>query len=141
MDIKLKPLVKDLKIPTYAHPGDAGLDLFSRENYVLKPGERHQFNLGFSLEIPASHVGLIWDKGGMANLYGLHSIAGVIDSSYRGEYMVVLINLSDKSYQIEKGDKIAQLLIQSVERASIEIVEKLSGTSRGAGMLGSTGKK
>lgn len=141
MRVKIQKLRKDVKLPSYAHPGDAGMDLFSLEDYTLQPGERHQFDLGFALEIPNGFVGLIWDKGSMANLFGIHTIAGVMDSGYRGEYMAILINLSDKTHEIKKGDKIVQLLIQPVERAEITEANELSDTSRGNGCLGSTGKK
>jgi dUTP pyrophosphatase len=141
MTIKFQKLNKSVKIPSYAHPGDAGLDLYSQDNVVLKPGQRHEFALGFALEIPKNYVGLIWDKGSLPFLHGIHIIGGVFDSGYRGEYIIMLINLSQKSYQIEKGDKIAQLLIQPIENVKIKEVKKLSPASRGKGRLGSTGRK
>lgn len=141
MKIKLKKLNPDVKLPSYAHPGDAGLDLYSQETFLLEPGERHEFALGFALEIPEGFVGLAWDKGGLSFKHGLHTIGGVGDSGYRGEYIIALTNLGNKPYQIEKDDKIAQLLIQPVENAKIEIVEELSKSSRAAGAFGSTGKK
>lgn len=139
--IKLKKLSPDLKNPYYAHPGDAGLDLFSRESLTLKPGERHEFALGFALEIPEGFVGLIWDKSSLSFKYGLHALGGVFDSNFRGEYKIMLINLGSASYTINKGDKIAQLLIQPIIKAKIKIVDNLSSTSRGSDWLGSTGKK
>lgn len=141
MIIKFKRLSKDAIIPSYAHPGDAGLDLYSCENYTLKPSERHVFYMGFALEFPKNYVALVWDKGSMALKNGVHAIAGVCDSSYRGEFILILINLGQKSYKIEKGDKIAQLLIQPIVNAKIKEVKTLSETSRGEGRLGSTGRK
>lgn len=141
MIIKFKRLSKDAIMPSYAHPGDAGLDLYSIENYTLKPGERYAFNMGFALEIPKGYVALVWDKGSLPFKAGVHTLAGVGDSGYRGEYLIILINLGKKSYQIEKGDKIAQLLIQPIVNAKIREVKALSKTSRGEGKLGSTGRK
>lgn len=141
MKIKLKKLNPDIKIPTYAHPGDAGLDLYSQETFVLEPGKRHEFTLGFALEIPEGYVGLVWDKSGLAFKYGLHCLGGVVDHGYRGEIKIMIMNLGDEVYKIEKDDKIAQLLIQPVENAKIEIVEELNKSYRGEGAFGSTGKK
>ena len=141
MFIKFKKLNKDAKIPIYAHPGDAGLDLYSSESYTLNPGERHPFSLGFSLEFPEGYTALVWDKGSLPFKYGLHTIGGVFDAGYRGEYIIMLINLSDKAYKIEKGDKIDQLLIQPGLKAEVIEVKKLTDSSRGGGRLGSTGKK
>lgn len=141
MQIKIKKLVEDVKIPSYAHPSDAGMDLYSNEDYTLQPNERHVFNLGFALEIPDGYVSLVWDKGSLPFNAGIHALAGVCDAGFRGEYIVILINLGNAPYKIEKGDKIAQLLIQKVEQAEIKEVNKLSESSRGSGKLGSTGKK
>ncbi len=141
MFIKFKKLNKSAVMPQYAHPGDAGLDLYSCEKVVLKPGERHTFWLGFAFELPRSYVGLVWDKGGLPFKAGLHTMGGVLDSSYRGEVIAIVINLGPKTYTFEKGDKVAQLLIQKVENAKIKEVKKLSETSRGEGRLGSTGRK
>lgn len=141
MTIKFLKLNKNAKIPVYAHPNDAGLDLFSTENYTLLPGERHGFHLGFALEFNEDYTALVWDKGSLPFKVGLHIIGGVFDAGYRGEYVIIIINLGDQPYKIEKGDKIAQLLIQPVISAKIEIAKKLSDSSRGAGRFGSTGKK
>ncbi|OGD56345.1 deoxyuridine 5'-triphosphate nucleotidohydrolase [Candidatus Berkelbacteria bacterium RBG_13_40_8] len=141
MLIKFKRLHKNAILPKYAHPGDAGMDLFSLETYILEPGKCHPFALGFSLEFPEGYTALVWDKGSLPFKHGLHVIGGVFDTGYRGEYIIMLINLNDKPYKIEKGDKIAQLLIQPVVKAQLEEVKELSKTSRGGGRLGSTGKK
>jgi len=141
MTIKFKRLSKQAIIPQYAHSGDAGLDLFSCENYILKPGERHTFHLGFALEIPQNYVGLIWDKGSLPFRAGVHTLAGVADSGYRGEYVIILINLGNKPYAIERGDKIAQLLIQPIINVKVKEVKTLSKTARGEGRMGSTGRK
>lgn len=140
MKIKLKRLHPDLQIPSYAHAGDAGLDIYSLENITLKSGKRHHFNAGFSLELPPDYVALIWDKSGLASKNGLTNFGGVIEYTYRGEYGVVLYNAGDEEYTVKKGDKIAQLLIQKIEIAEIEEVDELSESPRGEGGFGSTGK-
>lgn len=141
MLIKFKRLNEDAIIPKYAHNDDAAMDLFSTENYTLHPGERYVFHLGFALEFSPNHVALIWDKGSLPFKAGIHALAGVADANYRGEYIVILINLGKLPYTIEKGDKIAQLLIQSITHAKIKVVDKLSETKRGEGRFGSTGRK
>lgn len=141
MKLKIKKLNKETKIPFYARPGDAGLDLYSLENIFLKPGDLHVFPLGFALEFSSSYVALIKDKSSLSVKFQIHTVGGVFDSSYRGEYSVNLINLSKKSYQIEKGDKIAQLLIMPVAQGELEVTDELSVTERGKGRFGSTGRK
>jgi dUTP pyrophosphatase len=138
MKIKIKKLHSDAKIPLYAHEGDAGMDLFSIENLILKPKHRAIIGTGISIELPKGYVSLIWDKSGIASK-GIKTMGGVIDSGYIGEYKVVLVNLSSKDYEIKKGQKIAQVLIQKVENPNIEIVKELSKSSRARGAFGSTG--
>ena len=140
--IKIQKIDENTKVPNYAHQGDAGLDFYSaEENYILKPQERKGFSTGVKMEIPDGYVGLIWDKSGLAAKYGVKTMAGVIDSTYRGEVMIVLINLGNKEYLVEKNAKIAQMLIQKIEQAEIEIVDDLNVTKRGGGGFGSTGMK
>lgn len=139
MRVKIKKLKPEVIIPTYAHPGDAGLDLYSLEDYELKPGEHKRFDLGFSLEFPSGYVALTRDRGSLGSL-AIHNVAGVFDAGYRGEYNCGLINLSDKSYRIKKGDRIAQLIIFPVADAELEEVDQLSDSSRNNGRFGSTGK-
>jgi dUTP pyrophosphatase len=132
--------VGDVKTPNYAHVGDAGLDFHSAEDdYILKPGERKGFATGIEMEIPEGYVGLIWDKSGLAFKNGLKVMAGVVDSTYRGEIVIVLVNLGSKEYTVKKNTKIAQMLIQKVEQVEIEEVGNLSDTKRGSGKFGSTG--
>ena len=115
LTIKIKRLHPDAKVPGYAHPGDAGMDLYSYTDTVIKSGERKKIGTGISMELPAGYVGLVWDKSSIASTHGLKHLGGVMDAGYRGEYIVTLVNLSDEDYTIEKHDKIAQLLIQKVE--------------------------
>ena len=106
----------------------------------MQPGERHTFKTGIISEFSADHVVLIWDRGGLAVKSGITCLAGVIDSNYRGEWMICLLNTSNEKYKISKGDRIAQALIQKVEISEIEEVEELSDSERGEGWKGSSGK-
>jgi dUTP pyrophosphatase len=138
MKLLIKRLKPDAKLPSYAHPGDVGLDLYSLEDRLLNPGERHIFFVGFALEFPTGYAAIVKDKSGTSK-NGLHTAGGVYDAGYRGEYNVNLVNLSDKSYQVHAGDKIAQLIIFPVAIAELEEVEVLNDSSRGEGRFGSTG--
>lgn len=138
--LKIKRLHPDAKLPSYAHPGDVGLDLYSLETVTIEPGEHHRFQNGFALEFPAGYAAIVKDKSSISKA-GLHTMGGVFDAGFRGEYNVHLVNLSKEAYTVEKGDKVAQLIIYPVEIANIEEVTELSETSRGTGAFGSTGKK
>ncbi|MBU0661216.1 dUTP diphosphatase [Patescibacteria group bacterium] len=141
MDIKIKRMHEDAKLPYYAHPGDVGLDVFSREeNHTLQPGERKIFFVGFALEFDPGFAAIIKDRSSLPNNYGIHTMGGVYDAGYRGEYNVQLINLGTDAVTIEKGQKIAQLVIFPVAIASIQEVDELADSQRGEGRLGSTGK-
>src|SRR3989344_4299130 len=131
ISIKYKRIHPDAKIPSYAHEGDAGMDLYSVEDYVLKPG--------IATEMPEGYFGSIRDRSGLAARYAIHVLAGVIDCHYRGEIGVVIINLGKEEFSISKGDRIAQVLIQTVEHVNILEVNELSETSRGKDGFGSTG--
>ena len=139
IEIKVKKIHPDAILPKYAHEGDAGMDLFSLEDYELKPGERKLFPVGFALEFPNGLAAIVKDKGGPPYKGGVHTMGGVFDAGYRGEYNVNLINLGQEPYKIIKGQKIAQLMIQRVEIVTLEEVEELSETARGEGRFGSTG--
>ncbi len=127
-------------IPKYAHTGDAGADLTASQKILIPPRDRLLVTTGIRLEIPEGHVGLIWPRSGLAVKKGIDCGAGVIDSHYRGEVKVLLFNHSDKEFQIEQGDRIAQLLIQKVERVQFLPVDRLSETTRSQMGFGSTGK-
>ncbi|MDO8240885.1 MAG: dUTP diphosphatase [Candidatus Moranbacteria bacterium] len=139
MTIQIKKLEVDARLPQYALAGDAGMDIFSLENLELHPMERITCRTGIAMQIPNGYVGLIWDKSGIAVNGGIKVLGGVIDSGYRGEVKVGLINLSQEIYNIKKGDKIAQMLIQKVENSDIIEVVELDETERGASGFGSTG--
>lgn len=140
MELRIKKLHADAKVPSYAHPGDAGFDLYALEEVVIPVGGRVLVSTGIALEIPSGFVGLIWDKSGLSTTHGLKTLAGVVDAGYRGEVKVGMINLSTEDYVISMGHKVAQMLIQKVERAEITLVTELSETTRGEGGFGSTGK-
>ncbi len=139
MELKVSRIHAEARLPSYGHRGDAGLDLFSVVDLVLKRRQVEAVSTGIKVAIPEGYVGLIWDKSGIS-LKGVHRLAGVIDSGYRGEVKVVLINLSDAPFRIEKGMKIAQMLIQPLSVVNIVETQELDDTSRGEGGFGSTGK-
>lgn len=140
MELRIKKLHVDAKVPSYAHPGDAGFDLYALEKVVIPVGGRVLVSTGIALEIPDGSVGLIWDKSGLSTTYGLKTLAGVVDAGYRGEVKVGMINLGTEDYLVGAGQKIAQMLLQKVERVEIVEVTELGETARGEGGFGSTGK-
>jgi dUTP pyrophosphatase len=127
-------------LPGYASAGAAGADLCASESVLISPGEHTAVSTGLQLEIPAGHVGLVWPRSGLALHHGIDTLAGVIDSDYRGELRVVLINHGDEPIVIRPGERLAQLLIQPVERAEFVRSESLPGSPRGEGGFGSTGR-
>ena len=139
MKLQIKKLHPEAVLPRYANPKDAGLDLFSSEEVTLQPNEKKTIKTGIAIALPENHVGLVWDKSGIASKLHLHTFAGVIDESFRGELQIVIGNFSTQPYKIEKGQKIAQLLIQPITYAQIEEVSDLNATQRGQGGFGSTG--
>lgn len=140
MKILIKKLKPEATLPCYAHPGDVGLDLFSLEDCEMQPGERRIFYHGFALEFPSGFAAIVKDKSSLPKNGGLHTMGGVFDAGYRGEYNTQLVNLGDKPYKIEKGNKISQLIIFPVTIAELEETADLSDSSRGKGNFGSTGK-
>jgi len=136
---KLQALDIDFSAP---RDGDAGYDLYSIGEYTLEPMGRVLVETGLHLEIPAGHVGLVKDRSSVASA-GLHTMAGVIDASYRGEVKILIINLSDDEYTISVGQKIAQMVVVPVYTQAVDLVdthEELTVTERGAGGFGSTGE-
>jgi dUTP pyrophosphatase len=140
--INIQKLDKDLRTPKYAHIGDAGLDLYSAVDCIIRPYERRKVPTGIKIAIPEGYAGFVQPKSGLAINKGLSLVntPGLIDSGYRGEVCAVLINLDSKNdIRIMRGDKICQLVLQKVEHADIEIKEDLDDTSRGEAGFGSTG--
>jgi dUTP pyrophosphatase len=127
-------------LPEYASAAAAGADLRACEGALLEPHGRCAVRTGLRLQIPPGHVGLVWPRSGLAARHGIDTLAGVIDSDYRGEVMVVLINHGDQPFTIAAGDRIAQLLVQRVERACFAHVDSLEVSQRGENGFGSTGR-
>jgi dUTP pyrophosphatase len=138
MELKVKRIHSEAKLPCYGHKGDAGLDLFSGVDCFLGAGEVKAIPTGIKVSIPQGHVGLIWDKSGIS-LKGVHKLAGVVDAGYRGEVQVVMVNLGRQPYTVKKGLKIAQMLIQPIMEVRVVESDELDDTSRGEGGFGSTG--
>jgi dUTP diphosphatase len=143
IELEIKLLDEGIPMPRYQHEGDAGLDLPSRVDYVLEPGERAMIPTGIAVAIPPGYAGFVLPRSGLASRHGIALVnsPGLIDSGYRGEVAIVMINTDKyKSFEIKRGDRIAQLVIQPVIEATTIQVRELDVTSRGAGGFGSTGK-
>ena len=141
MALKIKKLHPEAILPKYLRSGDAALDLYASENKIIPPNQRELISTGIAMAIPEGYAGLIWDRSGMAAKHGIKSMGGVIDSNYRGEIKVILHNLTSQPFAVEKGMRIAQMLIQKVEQKTILEVEELDDTIRGEKGFGSTGMK
>ena len=140
MKIKIKKLKENAKLPSYAHPGDVGMDMYAMETVTIKPMEHYRFWHGFAMEFLVGYAAIVKDKSSLSKA-GLSTMGGVFDAGYRGEYNTHLVNLSDKPYTVEEGDKVSQIIIFPVDIAELEVVDILSESERGEGMFGSTGKK
>jgi dUTP pyrophosphatase len=144
VQLPIKRLDPDLPLPSYAHPGDAGLDLFSAVDCVIAPGERLLIPTGIAVAIPEAHAGFVQPRSGRALRDGLSfaNTPGLIDAHYRGEIKVIAVNLdAHTAITVARGDKIAQLVIQRVEHAELQEVDELDTTQRGEGGFGSTGHR
>ena len=143
IEIEIKMLDADLPLPRYQHEGDAGLDLPSRVDYVLEPGERAMIPTGIAVAIPRGYAGFVLPRSGLAARHGVALVnsPGLIDSGYRGEMAIILINTDKReAFHIRRGDRIAQLVIQQVVEATTVQVSELDETKRGEGGFGSTGR-
>lgn len=143
VNIKKLPHLKELPLPSYASVGSAGMDLLAAidEDVILKPLERKAIPTGICMELPQGYEAQVRPRSGLALKSGLSvpNSPGTIDSDYRGEVCVILINLSNQEITITRGMKIAQMVIAQYSQASLQVVEELSDTVRGAGGFGSTG--
>lgn len=139
LDIDIKRLDHEANIPTQAKRFDAGYDLCSLENYTLAPQEREFFRTGIAVAIPEGYVGYIKPRSGLAAKVGIDVLGGVIDSGYRGEIGVILLNTGESHCTIHPGDRIAQLVIQPVMEVAFREVIELPESERAFGGFGSTG--
>lgn len=139
--VKLVRLDQGMPVLSPARPGDAGVDLTAAESAKLEPGERRLISTGVAVAIPAGFAGFVQPRSGMAVKKGLGVLnsPGLIDSGYRGELKVIVINLSQDAVALERGDRIAQLVVVPVPAVSYEEVDQLPASERGEGGFGSTG--
>ena len=142
LELKIKKIHSDAVIPSYVHEGDAGFDLVSVEDYVLRPGERRAIGTGLQVEIPEGYEMQIRPRSGLAFKQGVTVLnsPGTIDVGYRGEIKVILVNHGDGNYEVKKGERIAQGVINELPKVTIVEVSELSETARGEGGFGSTGE-
>ncbi len=140
-DVFLKKLHESVKTPILEHEGDAGFDLYAFEDVTLKPFERKLIATGLMIALPQNMEAQVRPKSGLALNHGvtLLNTPGTIDSSYRGEIKVLMINLGDKKFVVKKNTKIAQIVFNEIKRPKIIEVKELDDTSRGTGGFGSTG--
>ncbi len=139
----MRRLDQSVPLPSRAHPGDAGLDLHASEDVVLKPGERASVGTGIAVAIPDGYAGFVVPRSGLAAKHGIGVVnaPGLIDSGYRGEIRVLLINLDPSDpFEGGKGERIAQLVIEKVEASTLREVDELPESARGHGGFGSTGR-
>ncbi len=142
LDIALVRLDPELPLPAYAHPGDAGADLVTAVDVELAPGERALVPTGMAVALPEGYVALVHPRSGLAARHGVSIVntPGTVDAGYRGEIKVLLVNLDPREpVSLRRGDRVAQLVVQRVERARFVEVEALPDSPRGAGGYGSTG--
>ena len=142
LDILVQRLDDDLPLPSYAHPGDAGADLLTTVDVTLAPGERAMVPTGIAIALPEGYVALVHPRSGLAARHGLSIVntPGTVDAGYRGEIKVMLINLDPREpIELRRGDRVAQLVVQRVERARFTEVGEVPASVRGDGGYGSTG--
>ena len=143
VDVLVRRLDPDVPLPSYAHPGDAGLDLVTTVDAVLEPGERALLPTGIAIALPEGYAGFVHPRSGLALKHGLSIVnaPGTVDAAYRGELAVTVINLDPReAVHLRRGDRIAQLVVQRVEHAVLHEVETLPGSDRGEGGFGSSGR-
>ncbi|OUC96870.1 dUTP diphosphatase [Streptosporangium minutum] len=143
VEVLIHRLDAGLPLPSYAHPGDAGADLHAAEDVELLPGERVMVGTGVAIALPDGYAAFVHPRSGLATKHGvtLVNAPGTVDAGYRGEIKVTLLNTDTKdALRLRRGDRIAQLVIQRVEKAVFHEVDRLPGSARGAGGFGSTGR-
>jgi dUTP pyrophosphatase len=143
VDVLVRRLDPDVPLPSYAHPGDAGVDLVTTERAEVAPGERVLLPTGIAIALPEGYAAFVHPRSGLAVRYGVSLVnaPGTVDAGYRGEIRVSLVNLDPRDpVVLERGDRIAQLVVQRVEHAVFHEVEVLPGSDRGEGGFGSSGR-
>ncbi|MBE1585896.1 dUTP diphosphatase [Nonomuraea angiospora] len=143
VEVLIQRLDAGLPTPSYAHAGDAGADLYAAEDVELLPGERAVVGTGVAIALPDGYAAFVHPRSGLAAKHGvtLVNAPGTVDAGYRGEIRVTLINTDAKEpFRLQRGDRVAQLVVQRVERAAFHEVERLPGSVRGANGFGSTGR-
>jgi dUTP pyrophosphatase len=143
LELRFKLLAEDAQLPTRAHDGDAGLDLSAAESATIPPGERATVGTGVAVEIPPGHAGLVLPRSGLAARHGIALVnaPGLIDSGYRGEIRVILLNTDrENSFQVDPGDRIAQLLLTPFAEAEPVEATELATAARAEGGFGSSGR-
>ena len=143
VDVLLQRLDPDVPVPSYAHPGDAGVDLVTTIDADMPPGERVLLPTGIAIALPEGYAAFVHPRSGLAVKYGVSLVnaPGTVDAGYRGEIRVSLVNLDPReAFVLRRGDRIAQLVVQRVEHAVFHEVETLPGSDRGEGGFGSSGR-
>lgn len=138
--VKIKKNHPDAVVPHFSREGDIGLDLYSIEDKIIPAGQKAIVSTGIIMILPQGYAGLIWDRSGMAGNYGIKTMGGVFDPNYQGEWKIILLNTSDQDYEVKKGDRIAQALIQKIAIPTFEEIDELPESNRGDGSFGSSGR-
>ncbi|MBM6999375.1 dUTP diphosphatase [bacterium] len=143
LDVNITKLCDDATIPSYTRDGDAGLDLVSTSDVRIAPGARAIVPTGLAIEIPCGYAGYVQPRSGLALKHGITVLntPGLIDSNYRGELKVILLNTGDEAFEVKKGDRIAQLVILAVPTVRLHCMDALSDTDRGTHGFGSSGTR
>jgi len=139
VEVKIKKLKENAVVPSYGREGDAAMDLFSCEDYVVPAGKRQLVSTGIAMALPEGYWSSIRGKSGLAYKKGISILGGVIEHTYRGEYGVIVLNTGDEDFVIRAGDAVAQVVIAPVAKARVEVVEDLDETVRGEGAFGGLG--
>lgn len=140
MKVGFKKIHPGVKLPSYGHETDAGMDLYTLGEVIFQPGEQKLIPTGLAIDLPYGYAALFWDKSSIASQKSLKSLGGVIDSGYTGEMKIILINLSNEVQIIPKGAKFIQLLIQKVEHCNITFIDEIVDKDRQDKGFGSTGE-